>query len=353
MNYLAYLHSIWITQSKLSTIFENNYDYKRFYENLSHKTLWKYYSKTQDIEKILDTKSKFNQKIIDINIKNLWVKFITINDNAYPKWLKQISNPPYFLYVRWTLENIWECLSIVGSRKNTTYSKKVASSIIPELVPYFTIVSGGAWGCDTLAHQITVETKWKTLVVFWTWIDITYPSGNRELFEKVIENKWALISIFPIWTPGGAYTFPVRNQIVAGISKWLLVLEAGESSGTLITANLALDYSRDVFCIPGDIFNPNYVWTNNLIKTWTAKLITKSDDILEEYNFKVISKEKEVVFNNEIEGQIYNLLKYNLSLSIDELIEKTWMSYGELSLNLSMMELWGLIKKDIFGKYEI
>ncbi len=353
MNYLAYLHSIWITQTKLSLIFEDNSDYKTFFDNLSQETLSKYYQNQNDIDKILTAKSKFNQRVIDIKIEKYSVSFITINDKNYPKLLKQISNPPYFLYVRWSLENIWECLSIIWSRKNTAYSKKVASALIPELIPYFTIVSGGAWGCDTLAHEVTVENKGKTLVVFWTWIDITYPAWNSWLFEKVIETWGALISIFPISSPGGIYTFPIRNQIVAGISKWLLVLEAGESSGTLITANLALDYSRDVFCIPGDIFSPNYVWTNNLIKTWQSKLITKSDDILEEYNYKVISKEKKVVFNNEIEERIYNLLKYNLSLSIDEIIEKSWISYGELSLNLSMMELWGLIKKDLFGKYGI
>lgn len=353
MNYLVYLHSLGFTHKNLHKIFENNSDYKAFFNNLSFENLKKFIENESQIQKVLDLKSKLDIKKLDEKIKKIQVKLITIHDKNYPEKLKNISNPPYFLYVRWELNWSNNFFSIVGSRKITQYAKKVWELIIPDLTKYFTIVSGWAWGCDTLAHKVCVENHAKTIVVFWTGIDITYPSPNKNLFEKVIENSWALISIFPLWTPGWIYTFPVRNEIVSGMSSWLLILEAAEKSGTLITANLALDQWKDLFAIPWDIFQLTSAWTNNLIKKGEAKLTTSSLDILQEYNYKVLDNKKEIVLENDIQKSIYELLKYNLSLSIDDLIEKTWFDYWTLSLNLSLMELNWVIKKDMFGKYGI
>lgn len=353
MNYLVYLHSLGLTHKVLYKIFENNSDYKSFFNNLSFENLKKFIDNESQILKILELKNKLNTKTIDKKLQNLSVKIITINDKNYPENLKQISAPPYFLYVRWELKWNDNFFAVVWSRKISLYGKKVGESIIPDLTKYFTIVSGWAWGCDTLAHKISIENNWKTVVVFWTWIDITYPSWNKNLFEDVIKTGWALISIFPPWTPGGIYTFPVRNEIVSGMSSWVLVLEAWEKSWTIITANLALDQGKDLFAVPGDIFSQNHIWTNNLIKTGQAKLTTSSLDILDEYNYKVIDTKKEVILENEVQKNIYWLLKYNLSLSIDDLIEKTSLEYWVLSLNLSLMELNWVIKKDMFWKYGI
>lgn len=353
MNFLVYLHSLWLTHKSLHKIFENNQNYEEFFQKLSFQTLEKYIQNHENIDKILQIKQKLDTKKIDEKLKKLDVKIITIFDENYPEKLKNISNPPYFLYVRWELNWSDNFFSIVGSRKISQYAKKVWESIIPDLTKYFTIVSGWAWGCDSLAHKICVENGTKTIVVFWTGIDITYPSPNKNLFEKVIENSWALISIFPLWTPGWIYTFPVRNEIVSGMSSGLLILEAAEKSGTLITANLALDQWKDLFAIPWDIFQLTSAWTNNLIKNGEAKLTTSSLDILQEYNYKVLDNKKEIVLENDIQKSIYELLKYNLSLSIDDLIEKTWFDYWALSLNLSLMELNWVIKKDMMGKYGI
>jgi DNA processing protein len=257
------------------------------------------------------------------------------------------------LYVRWDLKEFEEYFSIVWSRKISEYAKKVWAEIIPKLTKYFNIVSWWASWCDTLAHKLALKNGWKTIVVFWTWIDLVFPSFNEKIFEEVLEKSGALVSIFPIWTPGNIYTFPVRNEIVAWMSSGVLVLQAGEKSGTLITANLALDQWKDIFAIPWDIFNPDFIWTNDLIKNWNAKLVSKTDDILEEYNYKIIKEDKKIEFKNEIEENIFNLLKYNLSLSIDDFLEKTKYDYGEISLNISMMEISGTLKKDLFGKYSI
>lgn len=351
MNFLAYLHSIWFTHKQLKFIFSDNNEYEYFFNNLSYEILKKYISNEEQIKNILDNKKRLNIKNIDKKINDLKIKLITIWSKNYPELLKNISNPPYFLYVRWNL--IWNdnFFSIVWSRKITQYTKKVWEKIIPDLSKYFTIVSWWAGGADTLAHKITLDNEWKTIVVFGTWIDITYPSSNFNLFEKIIDSWWALVSIFPIWTPWGFYTFPVRNEIVAGISRWILVLEAWEKSWTLITVNMWLEQGKDIFAIPGDIFVQNQIWTNNLIKNSQAKLVTESYDILSEYNYQKILLNKEIKFENDIEQNIFNILKINIPLSIDELIEKTQYDYVTLSLNITLMELKWLVKKNMLWKY--
>ncbi len=353
MNYLVYLHSIWFSQRNLYKIFEKENDYKAFYESLSFDILQKYIDKPEQREKILHAQKNLDTKKIDETIQKLSIQMIPISHKNYPKLLKNISAPPYFLYVRWELQTDDNFFSIVGSRKMSSYAKKVWESIIPDLSEYFTIVSGGAWWCDSFAHQICVEKNTKTVVVFGTWIDVIYPSWNRGLFEKVLEKSGALLSIFPLGTLWNTYTFPMRNEIVAGMSSWVLVLEAWEKSGTLITARLALDQWKNIFCVPGDIFSENYIGANTLIQNSEAKLIKNTQDILEDYGYQVWIQSKQIHFENQIQADIYTLLKYNISLGIDDLIEKSQYEYWPLSYHLSLMELQKIIKKDVFWKYQI
>lgn len=354
MNYLVYLHSLWFTHKKLFEIFEKQKDYKNFFENLSSEFLQKYWFNTEFIEKILSNLNKLNTKFLDEKLKNLEVKIIEYDNILYPKNLLQIANPPYFLYVRWELDSKDEYFWVVWSRKISNYAKKAWEFIIPDLTKYFTIVSGWAWWCDSLAHKLAVENNAKTIVVFGTWIDVIYPPANKNLFENVIKKSWALISIFPIWTLGSVYSFPVRNEVVSWMSKWILVLQAWEKSWTLITANLALDQWRDLFAVAWDIFLQDFVWCNELIKTSQAKLVSNSSDILSEYSYKVLAdKNKILEFENDTQKDIFTLLKYNLNLWVDDFLQKTNYSYDEITLNLSMLELLGYIKKDLFWKYEI
>lgn len=353
MNYLVYLHSIWLSQRNLCKIFEKQNDYQTFYESLSFDTLSKYIDNREQVEKILQAQKKLDTKKIDEKIEKLSLQIIPKYHKHYPKLLKNISAPPYFLYVRGKLQAEDNFFSIVGSRKMSPYAKKAWESIIPDLTEYFTIVSGWAGWCDSLAHQICVEKNAKTIVVFGTWIDVIYPSGNKALFEKVIENSGALLSIFPLGTLWNIYTFPMRNEIVAGMSSWVLVLEAWEKSWTLITAKLALDQGKNIFCVPGDIFVENYIGAHTLIQNSEAKLIKNTQDILEDYGYQIGTQSKQIHFENQIQQDIYTLLKYNISLGIDDLIEKSQYEYWPLSYHLSLMELQNLIKKDLFWKYQI
>lgn len=350
--YLAVLHSIGISQRKLSNMFSKNSNYKEFFESLWNNNLKDFYNENE-ISKIISNKNKLDINFIKNILEKNNVKLICINDENYPKLLKQISNPPFLLYVRWKIDNSPK-LAVIWSRNMTSYWEKAIEKIIPWLVSYFTIVSWWAIWCDSEAHIKTLENSGKTIAVIWTWIDINYPSSNKILYEKIINNSGAIISIFPVWEKANNYNFPIRNEIIAWISSWVIVIESSEKSWTLITVNLALEQWKDVFSVPWDIFKSNSIWCNNLIKNWNAKMICQSSDILEEYNINFENKTNDLKldFSDNIEKNIYDILLLE-SFDIDELIQKTWFSLKEISTSISMLEIKWIIKKSLSWKYEI
>ncbi len=352
-NYLALLHKIWLNQKKLHIIFEDNENYKDFYENLDSSTLYTFGFTPKQIDFILENKNKYSIAKIKQNLENRSVEIITIKDPKYPDLLKQIANPPYLFYLRWEIDNSPK-FSVVGSRKISFYWEKAIEKIVWEISNYFTIVSWWAAWCDTHAHLTALNNQNKTISVIWTWIDVDYPVKNKKLYDDIVLDWWAVVSIFPIWEVWNPYNFPVRNEIVAGLSVWVLVVEAAKKSWTIITSNLALDMWKDLFAIPWDIFKTSSEWCNDLIKNWNAKITTQSNDILEEYNIlnKQNTKQRKIIFNDKLEEEIYNTLITD-SLNINELILKTWLDITTLNFKLSMMEINNLIKNTSWWKYEI
>ena len=354
--YLALLHRIWISQSKMHSIFWKNTNYKEFYLNLNWNTLKEYWFLDKQISSILSFKDKYSLDFISKKIKQRNVKIYTINNSEYPKELKNIINPPYIIYVRWKISNKPK-LSIVWTRKMTSYWKKSINFLVKDLVKYFTIVSWWADWCDTEAHKSTLKYNWNTISVIWTGIDIDYPVWNKVLYDDIIENNWAIISIFPFWEYWNTYNFPVRNEIVAWLWVGVIVIEAQEKSGTFITANLALDLWKDLFVVPWDIFSTNSSWCNVLIKRWLWKLISNSNDILEEFNINISNKSidnslNKINISDDIEREIYNILMIE-KFTINELKNKINIDIATLSFKLSMMEINWLIKKTIWWKYEV
>ncbi len=187
LHFLVFLHSIGLTQKALTRIFATNENYEDFYSSLDHETLLKLGFKDEKIQMILAEKVKLDtQKIMNL-IEKLGVQIITITNPLYPELLGQTSVCPYFLYVRGTLPSHTNLISIVGSRKSTAYSRSVLSDIVPELVRSgYGIVSGGAYGVDSLGHKITLENGGYTLAVFGTGIDRCYPKENKELFVEIL-----------------------------------------------------------------------------------------------------------------------------------------------------------------------
>ncbi len=352
--FLVFLHYIWLSQKKLRVIFKDQENYEEVFDNLSYNFLKNYQIKEDAINNILERKNKINIELIKTKLKKRDVKVVTINDKEYPDNLKQIPNFPYLLYVRWKIDNSPK-IAVVWARNITSYWKNIIQKIIPELSKYFCIVSWWAAWCDTQSHVCALNSWNKTIAVIGTWIDNDYPNWNKLLYDKIVESGWAIISIFPIWEVWNPYNFPVRNEIVAWLWVWTLIVEAKLKSWSLITANLSLDLWRDLFAVPWDIFKLNSEWCNNLIKTWQAKMVVNTEDILEEYNCNTLSMWSEkinVQFDDEIEKSIYNYLLLE-SLSIDELSKKSNIDTKTISFKLSFMEIKGYVRKISWWKYEV
>jgi len=244
------------------------------------------------IEQIRIKRSKINpdwemERLLKENIN-----LITIQDKNYPKLLKEIYAPPALLYIKGNLEpNDKISIGIVGTRNPSSYGNQITPLITKDLSNFgLTIISGLAKGIDTLAHQATLNANGRTIAVLGTGIDkkSIYPAINIQLAEE-ITHKGALISEFPIGTQPAAQNFPQRNRIISGLSLGVLVIEASEKSGSLITARNALEQNRDVFAIPGNVFSINSLGPNKLIKMG-AKLVSQANDIIEELNLSTLTK---------------------------------------------------------------
>ncbi|RMD47699.1 MAG: DNA-protecting protein DprA, partial [Aquificota bacterium] len=208
------------------------------------------------------------------------VRILTYENPDFPENLKNIPDPPILLFVKGNLPE-GKYISIVGTRKYTFYGEKITTIIVEELVKNkINIVSGGAYGIDSIAHKETLKSKGKTVAVLGSGIDIIYPPSNKKLFEEIAENG-ALISEFPFGTKATKYTFPQRNRIVAGISEATIVIEAPEKSGSLITAKLANEYGKPVFAVPHNIDNPKGKGCNLLIKDGAIPILDEKT-VLEE-----------------------------------------------------------------------
>ena len=351
--YVAYLHSCGLSQKELTNIFTVEDSAESFFKWLCEERLHNYVNSSLRRKNILEKYSSLNTKNLDSVIEKLWVKVIVLWESEYPESLKNIPHTPYILYVRWNIPT-WDMFGVVGARKITSYGKKVIDKIVPDIAKIFPIVSGGAAGCDTEAHKTTLHAWEKTVVVVGTGIDECYPVWNEKLFSQIVQAWGAIISIFRIWEPWNPYNFPVRNEIVVGLSRWILVVEAKEKSGSLITAWLCLDLWKDLFAIPGDITLVNSRGTNTLIKKWEAKSVAESFDILEEYDvlMKQSSHKDQLPLLDELESQIYQLISQE-EQDADSLNQKLEISASELMVKISMLELKKLIKKNLAWKYMI
>ncbi|EKE29263.1 MAG: hypothetical protein ACD_2C00197G0004 [uncultured bacterium (gcode 4)] len=289
----------------------------------------------------------FDEHSADVALSQRKVTIITVHDPEYPENLRHLHTPPFMLYVRWNLDNDRELLSIVGSRKSTSYSENILRQFIPWLLgAWFWIVSWWAYWVDSISHSLTLDNGWYTICVIWTWIDIDYPKVNAWLYERVIANSWAVISVFRLKTQWDRYNFPIRNEIIAWISKWTLITEAADKSWTLITARLALELNKDVFVVPWDISRETCYWTNSLLRDWLAKAVMTYEDMLVEYDMNSVIKDKKPVqmsFEDPIEQSIHGLLSEN-PLDASYLTDKLNSDIQTISSKISMMEVNWIVR---------
>jgi DNA processing protein len=282
------------------------------------------------------------------------IQKINPNDKNYPRLLKEIYDPPkelFFLGEIKAEENL--PLAIVGTRKVSNYGKQVTIELGRSLARAgFTIVSGLALGVDGLAHQAAIDVKARTIAVLGCGLDKIYPPNHKKLAEKIITQGGLIISEYPPGTPPLKHHFPTRNRIIAGLSLGVLVIEAPETSGALITARYALEQNREVFAVPGNIFNQNSIGTNQLIKLG-AKLVTKPEDIFETFNLDLPKKQKkEIKPANKEEEAILKVLS-DEPISIDEIVKQSGLNTSIVSSTLIMMEISGKVKNLGGGQYII
>lgn len=283
-------------------------------------------------------------------IKKNNVKVITIVDKEYPQMLKNIYNYPKVLYVKGNIEfNKLLSIAIVGSRKATSYGRWAAEKFAKELSRLgITIVSGMAKGIDTVAHIGALEENGQTIAVLGSGLNVIYPSSNRILYEKIIE-KGAVISEFPLNTKPLPQNFPQRNRIISGLSLGTVVIEAGEKSGSLITASHALEQGKDVFALPGNINSTYSKGTNMLIRDG-AKILMDIDCILEEISeLRGITRMKKSNHINydDLSDQEIKILECIIEKPIhcDMISYKTGIDISTVSSILTILEMKGIIKQ--------
>jgi len=277
---------------------------------------------------------------------------ITIKDKNYPELLKKIKNPPEKLYVRGNLcsEEKYP-LAVVGTRRVSNYGAQITTSLVKDLVGQgFTIISGLALGVDSLAHRAALSAGGKTIAVLGSGLDIIYPSSHKGLAENIVQAGGALVSEYPAGTKPFKGNFPARNRIISGLSLGVLVTEAPEKSGALITAGCGLDQGRELFAVPGSVYNQASVGTNWLIKMG-AKPVTGSQDVLDAFGLELeVETKKEIKPGSPEEALLLKHLSHE-PIHIDRLINFSKLSPQEVSGLLMTMELAGKVKNMGSGYY--
>ena len=275
-----------------------------------------------------------------------------LKPEQFPKALLEIPEPPKVLYIRGKLPSedmIY--LAVVGSRKYTSYGRDICEKLIRGLKGYpIVIVSGLAIGMDSIAHRIALDTGLTTIAFPGSGLDNTvlHPRSNIKLAQEIVDKGGCVISELEPSCPGALYSFVRRNRLMAGMVKAVLIIEAEEKSGTLVTARLALDYNRDVLAVPGSAFSSNSNGTNWLIKQG-ATPVTNSEEILIALGFNIekskqTDKEKYADCGKN-EMKIIELLREPMERN--DLIRELGMNIGEANALLSIMELKDLIKEEL------
>jgi DNA processing protein len=289
-----------------------------------------------------------------IELEKVWEQFdekgisVTIlSDEDYPSRLRELELPPPVLYMRGELtpDDEW-AVAIVGTRRVTAYGRQIAEDVAGTLaLNGITVVSGLARGVDSIAHQAALNAGGRTVAVLGSGLDHIYPPENRRLSEQVT-NSGVLISDYPPGTAPEASNFPPRNRLISGLSLAVVIVEAGQTSGALITASFAADQGRDVFAVPGNITSPASKGTNRLIRDGAHPLL-HAEEILEALELTMVAEHRTarvVLPADAVEAQLFETLSRE-PLHIDEIRSRTEISIEKVTATLALMELKGMVRQ--------
>lgn len=350
--------------TKAGSVFINRvYDYFGSIElawNAQAYDLWQIEGLQQrSVEGFLEERNKINPDECLEYIQKRGIDFIHPEDTRYPYLLKHIDNPPTGLFMLGNLDlcNLERTIAVVGSRKASENSKNTLRKILEGFSGTdICIVSGLAEGIDTVAHKTAVDNNIKTIGVIGGGFDRLYPKSNIQLFNKIVnENGGVVFSEYWPDVDAISWHFPVRNRIVSGLSKGVLVAEAALKSGAMITGKLALEQGRELMCMPGLISNPNTQGIYKLLKQG-ASMVTDSQDILDAMNWTINetpnnkTKTQQNLDLSENEKVVFEAIQLD-ALSFDELIIKTNLNINDLMVILTKLELSGLIAQSDGEKY--
>lgn len=296
-------------------------------------------------------------------VKKLGGDILILDDGSYPALLREIADPPITLYVRGDWQACLEqpCVGVIGSRQCSTYGENASEMLSRDLASRgITIVSGLARGIDSAAHRGALQAKGRTVAVMGTGIDGVYPKDNTRLVREILDGGGCLVSQFPLGTPPLKDNFPYRNRIISGLSLGVLIVEASERSGSLITARLAAEQNREVMAVPGNITSSNSFGTNYLIKAG-AKLVQQWQDVVAELPSEIAARilppkideknngngrQQELIPAglSDNEHKIWLLLNADEATHIDVLLESSGLSFGDLNSVLVGLDIKDMIR---------
>lgn len=305
------------------------------------------------LNRLIEVRNQVSLDNLEQHILNQGIQVLTWDDPEYPERLRQIDQSPYIIYIKGELlaEDIW-AVAIVGTRRYSAYGRQVTEALSHTLARQgITIISGLARGIDGIAHQAALAAGGRTIAVLGNGLDIIYPPEHRNLADE-ISRQGALISDYPLGTPPEGSNFPPRNRIISGLSKVIVVIEAGERSGALITASYAADQGKEVFAVPGKISAPSSKGSNLLIKQGAHPLLDPQD-VLDILNMSLLEEQREVrktLPSDPKEVALYQVVG-DEPLHVDEICAQVKMPIEEVTSTLALMELKGMVRKTFGMKY--
>ncbi len=277
--------------------------------------------------------------------------YFTIEDDIYPQCLREISNPPLKLYYKGNLDLLKDerLIAVVGTRNPSSYGKLCCEYMVKKMTSAnITIVSGFAKGIDSIAHKTSLLTGGKTIAVIASGLDIIYPASNLSLYRE-IEEKGLILSEYEAGVKPFKFNFPQRNRIIAGLSKGIIVVESKDRGGSLITADLALEFNRDVYAVPGDVFSEYSKGCNNLIRDSKAKSLSNINELLDDYSWKI---EEKNINNKYTQNQLLILNSLSSEKNLDNILMETKIEQTEILAELMTLEIMGAIKSIAGGRYK-
>ncbi len=303
---------------------------------------------TRTVRSFIETRESLDLDRALAHVTDSGISVLTWDSADYPELLRQIAAPPPVLYIRGQLEPVdqW-AVAVVGTRRLSAYGKVITRELVAGLVANgITVVSGMARGIDAIAHRTAIELNGRTIGVLGSGLDQLYPPEHKGLADQICHGQGAILSEYALGTVPDGSNFPARNRVISGLSMGVVVIEAGERSGALITSRFAVEQNREVFAVPGNINSPVSIGTNRLIQQG-AKLTTGIDDILDELNLRMVPQQAElltVVPDTAEEAALLAQLSTNPT-HIDELCRLSGLPSSMVSGTLTLMELKGMVQQ--------